>query len=32
MAEEPCCSYVPKGYVHPPVQPEIAGTASSASL
>ena len=29
MAEEPCCSYLPKAYMHPTAQPEIAVTTLS---
>jgi AdoMet-dependent heme synthase len=29
MAEEPCCSYVPRGYIHPAVRPQRAGSAPS---
>jgi radical SAM protein with 4Fe4S-binding SPASM domain len=32
MAEEPCCSYVPKGYTHPAAQPVNAASGSSLSV
>ncbi len=32
MAEEPCCSYVPKGYIHPAARPDMAKEASALSL
>jgi radical SAM protein len=32
MAEEPCCSYIPKGYIHPAAQPMIPEKATTLSL